>query len=70
MGTYVHGIFDTPEITRIWLGQIGLDHVSVSDDHGVVERDLAYDRLAKHFESHVNVEAIFSIFKAETRWDK
>jgi adenosylcobyric acid synthase len=64
MGTYVHGIFDTPGITRLWLDQIGLGHVPVSPDHGPVERDLAYDRLANHFESYVDVEAILSILTA------
>ncbi|MBI5593816.1 MAG: cobyric acid synthase [Deltaproteobacteria bacterium] len=70
MGTYVHGFFDTPGITRLWLDQIGLGHVPVSADQGPVERDQAYDRLAKHFESHVDVEAIFSTLKAATGWDK
>jgi adenosylcobyric acid synthase len=60
LGTYIHGIFDTPGITRLWLDQTGLGHVPVSGDQGFVERDLAYDRLADHFESHVNVEAILS----------
>ncbi|MFH0998616.1 MAG: cobyric acid synthase [Pseudomonadota bacterium] len=70
MGTYVHGLFDTPGITRLWLDQIGLDHVPVSADHGPVERDSAYDRLAEHFETHVNVEAILSTLKAATGWEK
>jgi adenosylcobyric acid synthase len=60
MGTYVHGIFDTPGITRLWLDLIGLRDVPVSGGQGHVERDLAYDRLAKHFESHVDFEAILS----------
>ena len=60
MGTYVHGLFDTPGITRLWLDQIGLGHVPLDTDQGPVERDKAYDRLAKHFASHVDLEAIFS----------
>jgi adenosylcobyric acid synthase len=66
MGTYVHGFFDTPGITRLWLDQIGLGHVPVSADQGPVERDMAYDRLAKHFESHVIFEAILSTLNAAT----
>jgi adenosylcobyric acid synthase len=66
MGTYIHGLFDTPGITRIWLDQIGLYDVAVSVDQGPVERDLAYDRLAIHFESHVNFETILSTLKVAT----
>lgn len=61
MGTYIHGLFDTPGITRLWLDQIGLGHIPVSSDQGQMERDRAYEQLAKHFQSHVNVEAILSI---------
>jgi adenosylcobyric acid synthase len=60
MGTYIHGMFDTPGITSLWLDQIGLGHVSVSVEQGPVERDMAYNRLAEHFETHIDVEAIFS----------
>jgi adenosylcobyric acid synthase len=66
MGTYVHGIFDTPGITRLWLDQMGLNHVLVSVDHGPAQRDQAYDRLARHFQTHVNVEAILSTLKIAT----
>lgn len=65
MGTYIHGLFDTPGITRLWLNQIGLGHIPVSSDQGQAERDRAYERLAKHFQSHVNVEAILSILNPQ-----
>ncbi len=64
MGTYIHGLFDTPEITRLWLDHVNLAHIPVSADNGPVERDMAYDRLAEHFESHVNVQAILSTLPA------
>jgi adenosylcobyric acid synthase len=67
MGTYIHGIFDTPGITRQWLDQIGLSHIPVSVQQGPAERDLAYDRLAEHFEAHVNFKAILSTLNAATR---
>jgi adenosylcobyric acid synthase len=70
MGTYIHGIFDSPGITRLWLDKIGLCHVIVSLDQGLVERDQAYERLAEHFESHVDIEAILSNLKAATGWDQ
>jgi adenosylcobyric acid synthase len=60
LGTYIHGLFDTPAITRIWLDRIGLGHIPVSTDSGFIERDQAYNRLAEHFESHIDVESILS----------
>jgi adenosylcobyric acid synthase len=67
MGTYIHGIYDTPEIIRLWLSQIGLGHVPISPDHGHMERDQAYDRLAKHFKTHIDVEAIALLTKDRHR---
>jgi len=54
MGTYVHGLFDTPGITKNWLRSIGLGHVSVSETHGPVARDREYSLLAEHFEKHTD----------------
>jgi adenosylcobyric acid synthase len=58
MGTYMHGLFDTPKITRLWLDGIGLADVHMSGQNGPAERDAAYDRLAAHFEAHVNIAGI------------
>jgi adenosylcobyric acid synthase len=58
MGTYLHGLFDTPAITRRWLAGIGLDHISVSDIPGLTARDAEYDLLAEHFNKYVDVEGI------------
>lgn len=60
IGTYLHGFFDTPGITRLWLDKIGLSNLEVSDYPGPVQRDLAYNRLARHFESNVNFETMLS----------
>lgn len=67
LGTYIHGLFDTPGIIRLWLDQIGLSHIPASTDHGFIERDLAYDRLAEHVESHINVDAILSMSSIRNR---
>jgi adenosylcobyric acid synthase len=67
LGTYIHGLFDTPGIIRIWLDQIGLGHIPVLADHGFAARDLAYDRLAEHVESHINVDAILSTTSIRNR---
>lgn len=60
IGTYVHGLFDTPEITKRWLDHIGLGHVAVPRDHSLAARDHEYDLLAAHFNKHIDVDDILS----------
>ncbi len=55
LGTYIHGLFDAPGITRRWLKSIGLEGIKVSRTEGLAARDKAYDQLAGHFERHVDV---------------
>ncbi len=59
LGTYLHGMFDTPSITKKWLKTIGLVHIHVPDTNHLENKDKAYDLLAAHFEHHMNTEAIF-----------
>lgn len=61
LGTYIHGLFDSPDITRLWLRNIGLDHLPVTQAAGPSVRDRDYDLLAEHFKSHVDTEAIESL---------
>jgi adenosylcobyric acid synthase len=58
MGTYIHGLFDAPGITRRWLKSIGLEDIKVSRTEGLAARDKAYDLLAEHFERHVDIKKI------------
>ena len=58
LGTYMHGLFDTPEITRRWLQHIGLAEVKVDQVHGPAARDAAYDLLAEHAQRHLDMAAI------------
>ncbi len=58
LGTYIHGLFDAPGITRRWLGSIGLDTVKVDRTSGLTARDKEYDRLADHFEAHVDMDRL------------
>jgi len=58
MGTYIHGMFDNPAITRFWLQHIGLEDIEVSRLEGLEARDKQYDLLAEHFERHIDVEGI------------
>jgi adenosylcobyric acid synthase len=59
LGTYIHGLFDTPDITRRWLNLIGLSGLELTETHGLAARDKEYDLLAEHFEKYVDTEKIF-----------
>jgi len=61
IGTYMHGLFDAPDITRQWLSIIGLANIPVAETHGPAARDKAYDQLAEHFEKNIDIEAIKSL---------
>jgi adenosylcobyric acid synthase len=61
MGTYIHGLFDNPQILKCWLSHIGLADVDVSDVAGIEARNGQYDLLAEHFEKHVDVDRIFKL---------
>lgn len=63
MGTYMHGLFDTPEITRRWLKRIGLDNIDVSTLAGPAAKDREYDLLAQHFETHVNIAKLSAVLR-------
>jgi adenosylcobyric acid synthase len=58
LGTYIHGLFDSPAVVTRWLAGIGLDGFEVPDQHGPKARDRDYDLLADHFSNHVDVDAI------------
>lgn len=58
MGTYIHGLFDTPGITKQWLESIGMGNIAVSEKHGLAARDAEYDLLAAHFEKYVRIKDI------------
>ena len=58
MGTYIHGLFDSPAVTARWLAAIGVQGVEPPALAGLAARDREYDALADHFEKHVDVEAI------------
>ena len=58
MGTYIHGLFDTPGITKLWLSSIGLGGIEVSKSHGFTARDKQYDLLAEHFEKYIDTNGL------------
>jgi adenosylcobyric acid synthase len=63
MGTYIHGLFDSPPITARWLDALGVKGVQPPAIGGLAARDIEYERLADHFEKHVDVEAIMKTAK-------
>ena len=67
LGTYVHGLFDSPAITRKWLDSIGLQKVPVGKDHGTLARDRAYDELAGHALKHLDMQAILALLPSSLR---
>lgn len=67
IGTYMHGLFDTPAITHRWLTGIGLGQVAVDRLHGPAARDQAYEQLAKHALAHLDIEAITALLPDELR---
>ena len=58
LGTYIHGLFDTPWITSRWLDNIGLADIKVSKTCGLAARDKQYDLLSDYFEKHINTSSI------------
>ncbi len=67
LGTYLHGLFDEPAITRRWLAGLGLGEVPVDRLHGPAARDRAYDQLAEHARTHLDLEAIIALLPPRLR---
>jgi adenosylcobyric acid synthase len=63
IGTYLHGLFDTPRIVRKWLAQIGLGHLKVGSLPGLMARHQAYEELADHMEKHIDMDAIAALLR-------
>lgn len=60
MGTYMHGLFDRPQILEKWLAHVGIHGVRVSGLQGPAARDLQYNLLAQHFEAHADIAALMA----------
>lgn len=69
MGTYMHGLFDTPGIIRRWLECIGRPDIDVPALVGPDAKDREYDLLAEHVETHVDMEKLKTALGAE-RWSR
>ena len=58
MGTYIHGLFENPTVTRLWLNTIGLSDIETSTLDGPEAKDREYDLLVEYFESHIDVKEL------------
>jgi adenosylcobyric acid synthase len=58
MGTYMHGLFDTPALITRWLSAVGLGAVDVPAAGGLVAKMAQYALLAEHFKQHVDMQRI------------
>ncbi len=61
MGTYIHGLFDMPGITRKWLKIIGHGHIRIDRTGGLAAREREYEELSKHFQKHIHTELILDL---------
>ena len=61
MGTYIHGLFDMPGITRKWLKMIGHGHIHVDRTGGLAAREREYEELSKHFQKYIHTELILDL---------
>jgi adenosylcobyric acid synthase len=58
IGTYIHGMFDSPGITHRWLTSLGLRDLDFPEVSGPLARDKDYDLLAAHFEKHIDLDGM------------
>jgi len=61
IGTYMHGMFDSPGVTAHWLEGLGLSDLTIPDIQGADARDREYDHLAAHFEEYVDTDGILKL---------
>ncbi len=61
-GTYFHGIFDGKGFREWFLKQLDQEYVPSGPS---VDKDREYDRLARHFEEHLDMDTIYRIVNAQ-----
>lgn len=63
LGSYVHGLFDTPEALTALLRWAGLREVQTLDV--AAQREAALDRLADTLEAHLDLPRVFALLQLE-----
>ena len=64
LGTYMHGLFDTPALIEHWLKAARLPGIEVPATGGLAAKLEQYALLADHFCRHVDMDRIEQIIKA------
>jgi adenosylcobyric acid synthase len=67
LGTYMHGLFDTPALVTRWLEAVGLTGLDVPATGGLSAKRAQYALLAEHFRRHIDVEKIATLVKKKVR---
>lgn len=60
MGTYIHGLFDTPAVCGRFFAAVGIAAAPPPGPGGLAGRRRHYERLADHFEAHVDVARLLA----------
>jgi len=63
LGTYLHGLFDTPQALNLVLRWAGLHDALPLDV--AAQREAALDRLADTLEEHLDLRRVFSMLDLE-----
>ncbi|SQC98675.1 cobyric acid synthase [Fusobacterium necrophorum subsp. necrophorum] len=65
-GTYIHGIFENGEFTRVFLNNLRKRKKYQTEKKAKDYRkfkDLQYETLAKNIEKHIDMEKLYQIFR-------
>jgi adenosylcobyric acid synthase len=65
IGTYMHGLFDSPDIIKGVLSRMGLSRIPAPEKGGLAARDVEYDRLLRHAADHVDLNRITGMLTHE-----
>ncbi len=63
IGTYMHGLFDTPVLIDRWLAAVGLTGIHVPAAGGLAAKMHQYRLLADHVRAHVDVDRIGALIE-------
>jgi adenosylcobyric acid synthase len=67
IGTYMHGLFDTPAMIAHWLNAVGISGIDVPAAGGLDAKMQQYALLADHVRCHVDVERISTLVKIKNK---
>ena len=65
IGTYMHGLFDTPALIARWLELAGITGIDVPATGGLTAKEEQYRLLGEHFCKYIDVEKIAKLLKVE-----